>query len=1144
MATTSYITPITDRTYADVEYAKIHQNDLENKNKGAWNYTDLNRVCNNLKYAAEYMYDQGFLSKPYQMQIKTDWKESDIVTYEQLNSMIINNMNNLKTYSRDDLEWYYIPSIANMTYSLANWIEKNIHQLATQQPLPADTFKLTVRNGAGSGDYESRTLVNIYADIPSAGTVFSHWSGDHLENIEDATAPNTRYEMPNENVTLTANYTSTVPHKLTVITQSINQTTDVSMGTSVYIEADPAPQGKVFHHWIVEPSRYEDNLYEPAASTHFTMPSEDVTLTAFYITRGEKEVIVINGETSGWYEYDAYASIRSNKPIGAVFTGWSGDVQYLTSSPQQEYNSVRVPDATPIKVAAHWIIPPVTDVPVTIIKGTIQSVNAISGKFTEGEQLIIKANTPEEGYTFQRWKIEEGDSVVMNPTSSTTTLIVGKTETVVKAYYRPLEYHTLTVTTNSGTTTRSVERYDTFTINANPPPDGYLFKEWTGDVHSLAVDLAETGAIMGMYDRNITATYRPVEIHTLTVKQLSGDVTYTNIEPNSIVITAEDAPTGKAFIGWTLSGKGKISSRYDKTITYTFGNNDDTLTPKYKNLWTITVVGGTINGHVSQELIEGSEYELRSRGLAQNERFDGWTVTGPGTISNAMMTSTKFIVGNGDATINANTSFYPDKTLTVYWRHPYTGDDTLISSQTYEYGTYIGGITAAKAVDKTTFLTWLGDTTILYPSALVSTVEIKRLTADTTIIATYYYPEAEDTYALTVYNGYPQEGTYKAGSQIEITADEPSQGYEFYKWIGDTQFIVNQEALHLPTNSVIMPKQAVTLYAKFKVIGELPLFRVSVENGIASGTYITDEGTESEEVHEESGVYIDVPAGTIVTLTADADVVGYTFNYWDGNFTEAGVDDIIVTNNPATFTMVENDLNIQMVRKQIDKYTIFTTNATGGGEYSAGTYPIAGNLVDTANEHYTFTNWTCEDADHNNCISAIANPSDVSTTVTLTDKDLWVEAHYITNYKLTVISGQDTGDGYYYEGETISTITADNAPQGMQFDYWSDPMGVISGNTMYSTTPIVVMKNSVATITAVYVSTDATGNSIGLTNEELQNIGTINRSDFSLINGIEGVGTIIFDEQGSIGILTEMNPDQDDSTSDFVIQKLFYGGNF
>ena len=224
MATVSYITPITDRTREDVEYARLHQNDLVNKNKGTWNYTDLNRICNNLKYAAEYMYEQGFLTQPYSMQVKTDWKETDIITYEKLNTMIVNNMNNLKTYSRSDLEWYYIPSLANIDYTTANWIERNINALATQKPLEPDIFKLTVENGYGSGEYEANMIVHIQANPPDEGAVFDHWSGDHLENIDNPSASYTTYKMPYQDVTLKANYVGIVNHVLKVKTYTKTET--------------------------------------------------------------------------------------------------------------------------------------------------------------------------------------------------------------------------------------------------------------------------------------------------------------------------------------------------------------------------------------------------------------------------------------------------------------------------------------------------------------------------------------------------------------------------------------------------------------------------------------------------------------------------------------------------------------------------------------------------------------------------------------------------------------------------------------------------------------------------------------------------------------------------------------------------------
>ena len=649
---------------------------------------------------------------------------------------------------------------------------------------------------------------------------------------------------------------------------------------------------------------------------------------------------------------------------------------------------------------------------------------------------------------------------------------------------------------------------------------------------------------MGSSDRNITAKYRPINSHTLTVKQLSGDVTYEQSEFTTISITADDAPEGKRFVRWTKSGEGTIQNENtSKTITFEFGNGDATLTPVYVNVWTITVINGTIDGKNSATLDEGETYTLAVKDLLIYEKFDGWTLDGSGTITNIAAIKTKFKVGTGNATITASISQYPDKTFTVYWRDPETNVDTLVSQKTYIYGTRITNVTAHVAPNKATFLTWLGDVSLLSPSALASTINIDALTADTTIIATYYYPEAPEYYSLTVYDGYPESGEYASGSQITITAKTPNEGWEFYKWYGDTQYLVNPD-LSLAENAVIMPAQAITLYAKFKVVGELPLYRVSISNGKASGTYYTGEG-DSQITHDESGVYIDVPAGIEITLTADPDVVGWTFSYWDGNFEQAGVTDIVKTNNPAVFTMVENDVNIQMRRRKLHKCTVYTTNATGPNTaYGEGNvYPISGNLQDTDDYHYKFEGWTCIDADGNDCINAIKDPTSVVTEITLTDKDLWIEAVYTTYYKLTVIEGQDDGDGYYCENQTVNSVYA-NAPtpsSRLQFDHWDDPMGIIKN--IYDPTPTIIMKNTIATITAVFISIDAKGNSIAVTGDDIHDK-LITRHDSYLVNGIYAVGTIVFDKDGCIGVITKVDPDNNDDTDDFLVEKLFYGGNF
>lgn len=1153
MATVNYITPITNRTYDDVTYARQHQNDLTNKNIGAWNYTDVNRICNNLKYAAEYMYEQGFLLEPYSFNLKLDWTETDILTYEILNNSIISTMNNLKSYSRPDLTWYPIASVANMNYSIANWIERNINALATQVPIPPDTYTLTVENGSGSGVYEPRTIVTIQADPAPEGMIFDSWSGDHLENIGVATAMITTYEMPHEDITLKANYTSTVPHNLTVVTYTKTETISLHMGQTHFIEADPAPEGKVFHHWDVTPSQYEDNLYEPAATTHFTMPNEAVTLSAFYITRGEKQLNVVNGKGSGLYDYDSYAFISSNKPAGATFTRWTGDTQYLTGPVTQEYNSVRIPDVNTITVRANWSVPPVTNVGLTVVNGVIAATGETSGLFTEGDRVAITANAVPEGQTFNGWSKSGGGSISSSG-SINATVTIGTSTTTVTANYRTLEYHTLTVVTNSGTTTKTLEKETYFSVNANPAPDGYIFDKWTGDTGSYRstfyVNNASTGTYMGSSDRTITATYRSINTHTLTVKQLSGDRTYEQSENTSVTITADDAPSGQRFVRWTLSGAGKISSSTSKTMTFTFGNGNATLTPVYVNVWTVTVVGGTINGSSSATLDEGSSYTLRTRSLAVYEKFNGWAQSGPGTISNSASTYTSFKVGAGNATITADITQYPDKTLTIYWRHPDTGVDTLVSQKTYTYGTKITGIEAVVAPDQTTFSTWLGDTSALKPSALASTIWIDSLISDTTIIATYYYPQAPEYYTLTVYKGYPSEGQYAVGSQIQITAETPNAGWEFCTWYGDTEFIVNQEGLSEPTNSVIMPQKSITLRAKFNVIGELPTWSVSVSNGTARATYFAElppaEGEEDTRVPKTvEGNSILVPEGIEVTLTADPDTENHEFSRWEGNFDQAGVADIVKTQRVTTFTMPRADMNIQMRRELKQERKVYTTNATGPAiSYVGNTYDIVGNLRDTDDYHYDFEYWVCVDADGNDCSDAIEDIENEVTKITIPDKDLWVEAKYTTYYRLTVIDGQNTDDDpFYAENETVNSVYA-NTPlpeSRLEFNHWDDPMGVVQN--IYDKTPTIIMKNTVATITAVFTSIDASGNSVIMTGDEIDD-GIILRNDSYAINGVYQVGALVFDREGCLGVLTQVDPDGTDDTADFAVEKLFYGGNF
>lgn len=77
----AWITPIYDRTSADVDFARRNQGSTEDL-KGALNYSDLNRIEGNVQYLAQTLREHGYTSA---VTVKTDWNGTDIPTLKQLN---------------------------------------------------------------------------------------------------------------------------------------------------------------------------------------------------------------------------------------------------------------------------------------------------------------------------------------------------------------------------------------------------------------------------------------------------------------------------------------------------------------------------------------------------------------------------------------------------------------------------------------------------------------------------------------------------------------------------------------------------------------------------------------------------------------------------------------------------------------------------------------------------------------------------------------------------------------------------------------------------------------------------------------------------------------------------------------------------
>ena len=83
--------------------------------------------------------------------------------------------------------------------------KSDVNVAATYKDKPIEYFSLTVESGSGSGQYKAGEVVNIVADEPAEGQIFSHWMGD-VNYLGDANSSSTTVTMPESEVMISAVY--------------------------------------------------------------------------------------------------------------------------------------------------------------------------------------------------------------------------------------------------------------------------------------------------------------------------------------------------------------------------------------------------------------------------------------------------------------------------------------------------------------------------------------------------------------------------------------------------------------------------------------------------------------------------------------------------------------------------------------------------------------------------------------------------------------------------------------------------------------------------------------------------------------------------------------------------------------------------
>ena len=964
-------------------------------------------------------------------------------------------------------------------------------QVFASDSTPVTTYALTVGAGAGDGDYAENELVAIVADAAPSGEVFLAWTGD-IGFVDDVNAASTTFTMPSSDAGLVATYAPIATHTLSVTSGSGDG--DYIAGNLVSITADAAPSGEVFSAWTGDVSFVTD---VNAASTTFTMPSVDASLTATYTpvsTGGGSEVIpyseltvtssgnysggdiedVFNGvglsgdlhsnlwhqgwlsdgsgtagewvkvDLGGSYTLDSLELWNGNQ-AGLPFRGIKqGDLFIAQSDPGNNVN-----DSGAAFDSTGWT-PLVTDQQFTQASGAdgIASTDTISLGNTTASFLAIRVDSAFAGNFVAISEIQ-----ISRATGTVTT-------------------YDLTV--NGGSGDGAYTDGDVVAITADAAPSGEVFLAWTGDVSFVTdVNAASTTFTMPSADASLTATYTPIATHTLTVTNGTGDGLH--LAGDVVSIAADAAPSGEIFAAWT----GDVSFVADvnaASTTFTMPSVDASITATYTPVSTgggsevipfselaITSSGNYPGGNI-EDVFNGVgltgdlHSNLWSAGWLSNgggsagewikidlggsyslDSLELWNGNQPALTYRGLSQGDVFVAQSdpGNNVNNSGAAFDP------------AGWTALISDQTFTQSSGADGIASTDTISLSnttaSFLAIRVDSAFAGDFVAISEIQISRATGSVT------------TVDLTVNSG-SGDGSYAAGSNVSIAADVAPAGEVFLAWTGDISFVAD---IYAASTSLTMPSVNASVTATYGPIGSgggsevIPFGELSVTS---SGNFGGGEVAEAfngvgldGDLHSNlwaegwlsngggtAGEWIKIDLGGSYSLTS--------LELWNGNqpaLTTRGLqqaDILVAQSDPG------NNLDNSSAAFNASGWTPLISNQQF--TQASGVDGIAS--TDTINLGNTTASFLAIRVD-----SAFSGD-----TVAISEIQI---SRVPVLYGLNVDSG--SGDGAYTSGTSV-TIIADAPAAGDLFLGWTgDVSGVADVNSATST---FIMSAEAASIAATY----------------------------------------------------------------------------
>lgn len=337
---------------------------------------------------------------------------------------------------------------------------------------------VTVTGGTGGGKYAAGTSVTVKVTVPT-GKTFESWSFTGVVlNTAQLTQEKITFEMPENDVVLTALFEDII-YNVTV-TNGTSSAPTAKYQAEITVTADDPATGKEFDKWVVSGITLSDEDLAKSTVT-FEMPANGVTMEATY-----KDVIyqvtVTNGTaTPEMAKYQAEVTVKANAPATDMyFDKW--EVTGITLSDEDLAKSTLTFNMPAGNVSFKATYLSVTKYEIVVVDGTKDKEVARAG-----ETITITANPAKPGKVFDKWTCETAGVTIEfeSATSAETTFVMPACEIEIKAHFRDIEAApSIEIKVEGGTGAGTYKQGDEVTVTAEDK-EGKVFKGWQDESEKI-----------------------------------------------------------------------------------------------------------------------------------------------------------------------------------------------------------------------------------------------------------------------------------------------------------------------------------------------------------------------------------------------------------------------------------------------------------------------------------------------------------------------------------------------------------------------------------------------------------------------------------------------------------------------------------